>query len=135
MPLDEQLRLAVSPSIQSVWNGFRPRGTAGILNVDFLLPVGTREPRIAIEADLASTKHSVATRPYTSSVSVKPVWFPYDIGNLAGNIKIADGQISLTDMKGVHRRTWMSWQGMGAYSEEGWSVSLRNLLVLSLIHI
>lgn len=129
VPLDEQLRLAVSKDIRDVWSGFRPHGSVGLMKVVLNLPYGSRSPNIGVEADLASTRHSEATKPYTSSVSIKPVWFPYDINNLAGQIRVSDGQISLAEMKGMHRRTWLSWQGNGAYSKEGWSVSLRNLLV------
>ncbi len=65
-------------------------------------------------------------------ISIFPVWFPYQINHLTGVIKIGGGQITLTDVKGEHQRTWMVCQGNGNYTDHDWSVKLIDMLVASL---
>ena len=136
VPLDENLRAALNPDIREIWNGFRPRGAVGLMRVDLQLPPDQTVCNVTIEADLAAipdrTDTSTSGFDAASSISIYPEWFPYEIGQLTGKVKIGNGLVTLTDVKGLHRRTWMACQGDGAYSEKDWKVSLKNLLVGSL---
>ena len=133
VPLDENLRNAVNLTIQEVWNAFRPRGTVGLMRVQMSLPVGATEANLIVNANLANDEIADSNQisgPPASSVSIFPTWFPYEISQLSGKVDIGDGRITLTDLQGKHRQTRMNCQGNGVYSNQGWSVSLKKMLVL-----
>ncbi len=127
VPLNDQLRYALKPEIQGIWNGFRPRGTLDLLKVDMTLPPG-KQLDLQVEAVLKESSDD----PEANYVSIYPVWFPYQLNHLTGKVRIGDGRITLTGMRGKHHKTWVACHGSGHYSEQSWSVGLRNLLVSSL---
>jgi hypothetical protein len=127
IPLNDQLRLALKPEIQAIWQGFQPRGTIDQLNVAMTMPVGAKEVELDVEATLPEV--SDANSNY---VSIFPTWFPYKINYLAGKINVGHGRIVLTDMSGRHNSTTLACHGRGSYSDASWSLRLKNLLVNSL---
>lgn len=136
VPLDENLRAALNPDIREIWNGFRPRGSVGLMKVDLQCLPNQPACDVTIEADLAavSDQNELSQPAFdaSNSISIYPEWFPYEIGQLTGKVEIGHGRVTLTDIKGLHRRTSVACQGDGVYSNESWSVSLKNLLVVSL---
>ena len=123
--LDSQLRIALSPQIQEIWNGFRPNGTAANVAVEMTMPPGQPAINVVVDADLENQKSGV------SNVSIFPYWFPYQIKELAGNVKIGNGQISVKRINGKHDRVRLSCEGTGRYSDESWSVTMSDLLATS----
>ncbi|MDA8564158.1 AsmA-like C-terminal region-containing protein, partial [Mariniblastus sp.] len=63
---------------------------------------------------------------------IQPTWFPYEIEDLTGVIKIGDGRVSLAEIEGHHGRSWLKCNGDGQYSDEDWFIRLNDMLVLSL---
>lgn len=127
IPLNDQLRLALKPEIQEIWDGFRPRGTLDQLDVLMTLPIGKNEIELDVEATLPE-----ASETHANYVSIFPIWFPYTINHLAGKINLGHGRIILTDMSGSHNAATLACHGRGTYSDESWSLRLTNLLVNSL---
>ena len=123
--LDDQLKHALSPELQKIWNGFRPRGTVGGMKVKMTMPIGHKAVNVILDADLQDPGSG------QSNVSIFPHWFPYEINNLAGNVQIGDGRIGVRGINGNHDRTWLSCEGNGRYSDESWSVTLGKLLATS----
>ena len=128
MPLDDQLRVALKPSLREIWHGFHPRGTIERMFTELRMPIGQRECSVTIEAHLPK-RNQIADN---GSVSIQPTWFPYEIRDLTGVIKIGDGRVSLADIEGHHGRSWLKCNGDGQYSAEDWFVRLNDMLVLSL---
>ena len=128
VPLDDQLRIALRPSLREIWHGFRPRGTIDQILVELRLPIGQPECDVTVEAHLP--KHDQLTD--IGSVSIQPTWFPYELQDLTGVIKIGDGHVSLSQIEGHHDRSWLKCNGDGRYSDEAWFLRLNDLLVLSL---
>ena len=128
LPLDDQLRVALKPSLREIWQGFRPRGTVDQLFAKLRMPIGQPECSVTIQANLPKRNHLADI----GSVSIQPTWFPYEIEDLTGVIKIGDGRVSLTDIEGHHGRSWLKCNGDGQYSDEEWFIRLNDMLVLSL---
>lgn len=126
--LNDQLRYALKPEIREIWNGFRPRGTLDFMRVDMSLPIGEKSVDLVVEARME--KPTDITQ--ANYVSINPIWFPYEINHLNGILNIGKGRIKLTNLKGLHQKTWMVCQGDGRYSDDAWSVKLKDLLVGSL---
>ena len=127
VPLDDQLRQALQPEIQEIWDGFRPRGSVEQLDVFLKLPIGAPEVNVQIEATLPES--DAADSNY---VSIFPIWFPYKINHLAGKLIVGQGQINLVDASARHHKTRFACEGQGRYSATDWSLRLKNLLVTSL---
>ncbi len=123
--LDDQLKHALSPELQEIWNGFRPRGTVAAMKVNMTMPIGHKSVNVVLDADLQDPGRG------KSNVSIFPHWFPYEINHLGGKVLIGDGQISARAINGNHDRTWLSCEGTGRYSQESWSVTLGKLLATS----
>ena len=128
VPLSDELKFALKPEIRQIWSGFRPRGTLDFLRVDLTRLPGDSKTEIGLEATLKSSM----TATDSNSVSIHPVWFPYRINHLRGTVKLAKGQIQLTDFSGNHQKTNIACQGVGHYSDQSWSLRLKDLFVSSL---
>jgi hypothetical protein len=128
VPLDKQLKGALSASLKKIWTGFRPSGTLDLARVRLLKDNANTPIAVTLEASL--NKPVPGAEP--SAVSIKPVWFPYEIQQLSGNVKIGQGKIEITEMTGQHGRTWLACVGEGEYGAENWWLNLKNLLVGSL---
>lgn len=128
VPLDNQVKTALSPELRKIWTGFRPSGTLDLARLRMTKKPG--EPTIAVSLEAALNKPVAGSEPY--AVSIKPIWFPYEIQQLSGNVKIGHGKIELTDMNGRHGRTWIACFGEGEYGRDEWNLKFKNLLVGSL---
>ena len=128
VPLDDQLKFALKPEHREIWSGFRPRGTLDFIRVDLLLPNGSSEVDLEVEASMKKPTNDTEA----NYVSIYPVWFPYEINQLIGTVSIGNGEIKLTDCVGKHQRTQIYCQGAGTYSEKSWDVTLGKLLVTPL---
>ena len=128
LPMDDQLRVALKPSLREIWQGFRPRGTVEQMFTELRMPIGQAECSVTIEAHLPKRDQLADI----GSVSIQPTWFPYEIEDLTGVIKIGDGRVSLANIEGHHGRSWLKCNGDGQYSDEDWFIRLNDMLVLSL---
>ncbi len=127
--LDDRLRDALTPTLQSVWDAIRPDGRIklGRVFLDYLPRTGG--PDIRVEANLGDSDSASDIH----AVSINPVSFPYRIEQLQGNIEIGRGAIRLGGLLGKHGKTWLACAGQGQYSGSNWSVSLQNLLAGSVV--
>ncbi len=124
--MDDQLQMALSHDLQEIWAGFRPQGTVGLIKVGMTMPIGHTSTNVVVEADLKHRQQRLA-----SNVSIFPTWFPYEIRQMVGNIKIGNGQIQVSGVSGKHGRTNLSCKGEGNYSDQSWMVKLQDLLATS----
>jgi len=116
IPLDEDLRKAVPPSVQKAWADLRPRGRTDITAHVHHLP-GYARPNIR-----------VTIRPRPESASVRPTFFPYLIEGLAGAITYHEGQLLLSQMRGHHGNTTIRTNGDGTFHPQGdWQFQLVGL--------
>jgi hypothetical protein len=128
VPLDNQVRNALNPELRKIWTGFRPSGTLDLARLRM-----TKKPleeAISVSMEASMNKPVAGNEPY--AVSIKPVWFPYEMQQLSGNVKIGNGKIELTDINGRHGRTWFACFGEGEYGQDDWWLKFKNLLVGSL---
>jgi hypothetical protein len=109
VPLDEDLRRALSPEAQAAWNALRPQG-----RVDFVanLTHETGQERPLIE---------VVLRPHDRSVSIDPESFPYRLEEVDGQAVLTAGRADLRNITARHgpatysasQGSWQSAPGGG----------------------
>ena len=116
MPLDENLRRALSPAVQKVWAELRPQGS-----VDFTANV-VRHPNDAVPVI------QVELRPHEQTVAVEPTFFPYRFEQIGGRALISADHVELQQMSGAHGRASFSGQGnWQASADGGWQLALTGL--------
>jgi hypothetical protein len=114
--LEPELRDALPPGMQRIWEDVDPRGTA-----EFTAVVRHRVKTHRTTVELEAT-------PEGESVSIEPAWFPYRLERLQGRLVWRDGQLLFERIRGVHQRTVVATEGRCRFTAEGgWHVSFERL--------
>lgn len=113
--LEEELRDALPPRMQCVWNELRPKGTfdltsakVGYTSADKILSVTT------------------SVEPVGDTVSIDPTFFPYRLEKVQGSITFSDGRCEFNHVRGVHDRTKIYADGFCENGAEGWHLHMDN---------
>lgn len=117
VPLEEELRDALRPNQQRLWNSLRPQGT-----VDFRAEVsyGAGEDRLNV----------IFRAEPREGTSIEPVTFPYKLEKLRGLLQYQDGVVTLQRIRARHGDTDLSFQGSCRFlSDGGWLFHLEDVAV------
>jgi hypothetical protein len=118
IPLEGELRDALTPNVRSLWEDLRPRGMVDL----------SAEIRY-----LAEKRHlSVSTRihPQADTTSIDPVRFPYRMEKLQGEIVYRDGHVSFDRLEAEHGGVQISTAGDCEILPDGrWLLRLSGLSV------
>lgn len=111
VPLHEDLRNALSPHIQQVWNDMRPRGTVDL------------DADIRYLADDKKFSVGVWVRPQRENASIEPVRFPYRLDHLEGVLVYRDGHVTFERCKGEHGTVKVLTEGYCDFLPDGrWNI-------------
>jgi len=117
--LDDELRESLGdPRLAKLWGDLNPRGA---IDVDsrFRLVLGEAKPQVRAQ---------VQPRPAISSI--EPRTLPYRLEQLEGRLILDNQQLHIERLSGVHGRTKVVAQGVGANTPEGgWHVNLRQVSI------
>ncbi|MGI9496530.1 MAG: AsmA-like C-terminal region-containing protein [Mariniblastus sp.] len=128
IPLDDTLKYSLSSELREIWDSLRIRGTLDQLKVDMTLPPGAAAVELAITARMGARN----IRPNPNQISILPVWFPYEVNDLTGQVNVKDGKVTLTNIQGTHGRTNLQCEGSGAYTNNDWFINIDQMEVSSL---
>ena len=107
VPLEEELRDALPPAMQQVWNDLRPQGAVD-LQADVRYETGREHPEVVVRV-----------RPRGQGVSIQPVPFPYRIERLQGGLVYQDGSLVFERLKGEHGEVRVSAGGRCDFPPDG----------------
>ncbi|MFW5692817.1 MAG: AsmA-like C-terminal region-containing protein, partial [Thermoguttaceae bacterium] len=118
VPLEGELRDALTPNVRSLWEDLRPRGVVDV----------SAEIRY-----LAEKRHLSLTtriRPQADTTSIEPVRFPYRMEKLQGEIAFRDGRVSFDRLEAEHGAVHISTAGDCEILPDGrWLLRLSGLSV------
>ena len=118
IPLEVELRDALQPSAQRLWDDLKPHGT---VDLTCRLNYRSADRRLDLAAEV---------RPLPGTTSIEPVFFPYRLDNLSGTFKYRNGVVDFQQLRGVHDQVRVSSDGHCEVSAEGrWQLDLNNLTV------
>jgi hypothetical protein len=125
VPLDDDLRYALSPPAQNLWGNLRPRGVIDQLKADLIFTTPDRELKLDVQATRwPNQPQTVDRRPIT----LIPVWFPYRLDNVTGSIHVREGEVELQNLHAVHESARVSADGHVSTSRQGpWRFRLERL--------
>jgi len=119
--LNEELRLAMPTNLQRTWLGLRPSGTVDLVDMDLHTPPGSPRPIIGASVEVT------ANREFPSSVSVNPVWFPYEVRQVTGKFHFENQRIEVRDFAGVNGKTSVRANGRGSYNDTDWRIRFSDI--------
>lgn len=122
LPLEAELRDALRPAMQRIWDDLKPQGAIGLAaRVSYLADARRLDVWVRGEASPEET---------SQPVSIEPVYFPYRLERLQGAFDYHNGHVDLTNLKARHGDTTVSAGGKCDLSPEGsWRLELEPLVV------
>jgi hypothetical protein len=115
LPLEDELRRALSPAIQRVWLNLRPRGNIDHLVVDFKYNPTSKQSSIAVDAEKWPPNRNIEGR----SITVEPTWFRYALDNVTGRFQYRDGETTLQNVTASHGRLTLQTEGQTQLLPDG----------------
>jgi len=118
VPLDKNLRDALRPNEQQVWQVLKPRGVMDLV-ADIRYLSENRQLSVGVQAETDS-----------ESTSIEPVHFPYRLEKLHSVLRYRDGHVTIDHFKAEHGPVKVSTGGYCDFSPDGkWHLRLEGLSV------
>lgn len=118
VPLEEELRDALNPAAQRLWNDLKPRGAFHVRG----------ELRHLLSQQSVSLRFQA--EPIADTASIEPRVFPYRMEKLRGTLVYQDGRVDLQNLRAEHNRVQLTASGTCLVEPDGrWSLSLNPLRV------
>jgi hypothetical protein len=116
--LEEELRNALKPAMQRVWNDLKPRG---------MIDLGTE---IKWLVDQKKLDLEVVAEPQSETASIEPKAFPYRMEKLRGTMVYRDGHVSFDKFRAEHGHVTVEGGGYCDFLPDGsWHFHLENTSV------
>jgi len=116
--IDEELRDALNPGAQRLWNDMKPRG---MLKIDSEVRYHLRDKTL---------RTVVRAEPIDDTASIEPTYFPYRMEKLHGTFTLADGRLQMESLRAEHGSTQLSAVGECIIDPTGgWRLSLERIFV------
>lgn len=118
VPIDDELRDALSFGSQRLWNDMKPRG---MVRLDVEVRYRLHDKQLGVW---------VRGEPVDDTVSIEPSYFPYRMDKLHGTFTFADGTLQMEQVRAEHGRTQLSASGHCRIDPHGgWRLDLGRLFV------
>jgi hypothetical protein len=123
--LEDELRRALKPDVQRLWQELRPRGTIDRLFVSLRFDANSQDWSVGVQAEKLPSRNDAQIE----SITIRPVWFPYRLDNVTGLIRFHDGVLDLHRVRGAHGETVVDVQGICRFPPgQPWSVELSRFM-------
>ena len=125
--LNSELRDALPANLQKTWAGMRPNGTVALVDVDWHTIPGQTKPVIGVVVQIPKNTDAV------SSVSINPIWFPYEMRDVSGKFRFENQRIDISGFAARHGKTQINTNGTGTYNESNWRIRFSDLFANNIV--
>ncbi|HPP53621.1 MAG TPA: hypothetical protein PK777_11770, partial [Thermoguttaceae bacterium] len=108
VPLDEELRDALPPAAQRLWNQLRPMGQVNLQELEIRYRTGQPAAQVRFTA-----------QPIVERSSIEPAAFPYRLEKLQGTIFFAQDQVFWRDFRAEHGQVRIAADVFGRFQPDG----------------
>jgi hypothetical protein len=115
LPLEDELRQAVSPTAQHLWTQLRPQGALDSVRAVFQYELPSRETQLVVNARKLTSSNSARGH----SLSLNPTTFPYRIDDVNGSVTVSNDQIRIDQLRGTHGKVALTTSGLASVSRDG----------------
>jgi AsmA-like C-terminal region/Domain of Unknown Function (DUF748) len=106
--LEEELRDALPPQMQPIWNDMKPKGSFNLRSAEVNFTSGDVRPKV-----------KAVVEPVSDTVSIDPMYFPYRLEKIQGVMTFSDDRCEFQNLRAVHDRTPLSASGFCEHGPEG----------------
>jgi hypothetical protein len=118
VPLEKELRDALRPDMQELWEALNPRGAVDL------------SAQIGYLADKRRLSVVVRAEPQEAATSIEPAAFPYQLNRLRGVLTYRNGRVTIERFKAEHGRARMTANGHCDFQPDGsWHFHLEDISV------
>jgi hypothetical protein len=126
VPIEDELRLALSPNSQRFWQNLHPRGTIDNVDIGLRYESASRDLSMTFVARKREATGNVEGR----SITVKPSWLPYRLEEVVGVVQYHDGSFQFDRLQGLHGETSIELSGhFDRLPNERWKLGVSKLHV------
>jgi AsmA-like protein len=119
VPLEEELRDAMSPNMYRLWNDLKLQGKVKVSDLVVHYESGWQRPSVSFRAT-----------PQGDSTSIEPACFPYRLDNLQGTLVYDNGHVTIDRFHGRHGEAEVTSKvDCGFLADGGWRLNLDRLAV------
>ncbi len=115
LPLEEELRRALSPEMQRLWVNLRPRGNIDHLQVQLKYDALRRKTSVAVDAEKWPPNRGAEGR----TISIEPTWFHYGLDQLTGSFHYSDGEMTMRNVTARHGQLTLQAEGQSQLLADG----------------
>jgi len=125
VPLEDELRDALQPGAQRLWNQLHPRGTVDHLTVGIHYASASK----TLDVEVTGQKLAKKSNDEGYSITLQPSWFPYRLDDVTGLVHYSNGRVQLRNISAWHDETQVSISGAcGVGSDGSWTVQLPSVV-------
>ena len=125
VPLDDELRLALSERERNIWSQINPRGTLDYVAVRLQFDVRIQSLSLGVVAEKRPQSQNLAGR----SITLKPSWFPLPLGEVTGVVRFDNGTVHLENVRAKHADMDFQIAGTTQVFPDGtWSAKLTQVV-------
>jgi hypothetical protein len=114
LPLEDELRRALTPSMQRLWLNLRPNGNLDHVQVHLKYNAEQRKTSIAVDVEKWPQNRN-ESRP----ISIEPTWFRYGLDQVTGSFHYRDGQTSFRNVTARHGQLALQVEGESQLQADG----------------
>jgi hypothetical protein len=115
LPLEDELRRAMTPAVQRLWVNLRPRGNIDQLVIDLKYDAARQKTSLSVAAEKWPPNRTAESR----SLSLDPSWFRYSLDNVTGRFEYCDGEAKFTNVSATHGRLKLQTEGHSRQLADG----------------
>jgi hypothetical protein len=124
VPLEDELREALSPVARRIWSDLQPRGSIDYLKIGARYDSAQDRLSVEVRAEKWYRSQNVEGR----TIRIEPSWLPYRLDDVTGIVHYRDGHVELEKVTAVHGSAKLSLTGSCDFSEDGrWRIRLDRL--------
>lgn len=114
LPLEDELRRALPPSMQRLWLNLRPNGNIDNLQVNVLYNAQQKKTAIAVDVEKWPQNRNEG-RP----ISIEPTWFKYGLDQVTGSFQYRDGHTRFRNVTARHGQLTLQVEGESQLTRGG----------------
>jgi len=125
-PLDDDLRLALTPQLRQLWSDLQIRGEVDHVKADIVYETATEN----LDVKVRCQKWQTGALGQKSTITIQPKWFPYRLNELAGVLTYENNRVTMQNMTARHGDTTLSFSGQTIPLEnDTWQLDISPLVV------
>lgn len=126
VPLEEELRAALSPPMQTAWRKLQPQGTLDHVTADLHLNTTKNQENLVVTIEERNADNSDRAK----SLSIRPEQFPFRVDGLTGVATFENGRLQLHKIRGQHEGIRVAANGNATISaDRSWALNFDQLTV------